>query len=52
MSGVIAGGWGYVTSAYCVTALVLIAYSTSVLWRYRSERIRAERERHLRGERT
>lgn len=31
MSGVVAGGWGYVAAAYGVTAAVLAAYAVS-LW--------------------
>ena len=44
MSGVIAGGWEFVTAAYSVTALVLVGYAASVVLRYRRERQRADRE--------
>lgn len=41
MSGMIAGGWEFVWSAYGITAAVLILYTVSVLARYRSENRRA-----------
>ena len=44
MSGVIAGGWEFVTVAYSVTVLVLVGYTVSVVLRYRRERERADRE--------
>jgi heme exporter protein D len=47
MSGVVAGGWGFVTAAYTVTVLVLLGYTVSVLLRHRIERRRADRERPL-----
>ena len=47
MSGVVTGGWGFVTAAYTVTVLVLLGYTVSVLLRYRIERRRAVRERPI-----
>jgi hypothetical protein len=44
MSGVIGGGWEFVTAAYSVSALLFIGYTASVLLRYRGERRRAARE--------
>ena len=44
MSGTIVGGWEFVATAYAVTLLALVAYSLSVLQRYRSERRRLTRE--------
>ena len=44
MSGVLEGGWGFVTAAYVVTALVLCGYAVSVHVRYRAELRRAARE--------
>jgi hypothetical protein len=40
----IQGGWEFVVAAYCVTAVVLGAYATSVFLRFRSEKQRAARE--------
>ena len=37
-SGVISGGWTFVSAAYIITALVLGGYAWSVLMRYRRER--------------
>ena len=37
MSGMIAGGWKYVFSAYSVTAIVLTIYGVSVIARLRNE---------------
>lgn len=42
--GYIEGGWEYVGTAYVLTAVVLAGYATSVIWRLRSERRKAERE--------
>jgi hypothetical protein len=44
MTGVVHGGWGFVWTAYAVTATVFILYSLSVFWRYRAERARARRD--------
>lgn len=44
-AGVISGGWEYVTAAYVVSLIVLSGYALSVVWRYRAEFRRAERER-------
>lgn len=44
MSGVVEGGWEFVTAAYLVTAAVFVAYATSVFLRYRTEKRRAARE--------
>lgn len=51
MSGVVEGGWEFVTAAYVVTATVFIAYATSVFLRYRTEKRRAagEARREARG---
>jgi hypothetical protein len=35
--GVIAGGWSYVTAAYAISTLVLVAYAWSLLQRWRAE---------------
>ncbi len=40
MNGAIHGGWGYVWTAYGVTALMLIGYAVSVWLRLRAERRR------------
>lgn len=40
MTGVIEGGWEFVWAAYAVTTIVFVAYSLSVLSRYRKERNR------------
>jgi hypothetical protein len=42
--GMIQGGWEFVVAAYSVSAVVLLAYATSIHLRYRAERARAERE--------
>ena len=44
MSGVLQGGWEYVTAAYAVTAVILLAYVASVVARYRAEAARRDRE--------
>jgi hypothetical protein len=44
MSGVLQGGWEFVTAAYAVTAVILGAYVASVLVRYRAESARRDRE--------
>jgi heme exporter protein D len=43
-SGVLQGGWEFVTAAYAVTAVVLVSYALSVVARYRTESRRRERE--------
>ena len=45
MSGVIAGGWEYVTAAYVASAVILLGYAFSVFWRYRRERSRRDAAR-------
>ena len=40
MSGVIEGGWEFVWAAYTVTTIVFLAYTGSVISRYRKERKR------------
>ena len=42
MSGVIEGGWEYVTAAYVASAVILLGYAFSVYWRYRRERSRRD----------
>ena len=42
MSGVLAGGWEFVTAAYAVTAVILVAYAASVVARYRAEAARRD----------
>jgi hypothetical protein len=44
LSGILEGGWEYVTLAYSVSVLVLGGYAISVFVRFRSERARSERE--------
>jgi hypothetical protein len=44
VSGVISGGWEFVTAAYAVSAFVFVGYTVSVLLRYRAERRRAARQ--------
>jgi hypothetical protein len=44
--GVITGGWEFVTAAYVLSFVVLSCYTLSVVWRFRAEARRAERERH------
>ncbi len=38
MRGVIEGGWEFVWSAYTVTTIVFLAYTASVISRYRKSR--------------
>jgi len=38
MNGIIQGGWGFVWSAYGVTAFVLLFYTASVIMRYQKSR--------------
>ena len=40
--GVVQGGWEFVTAAYTLTAVILLAYTASVIARYRSEAARRE----------
>jgi hypothetical protein len=42
-SGVISGGWEFVTAAYTITAIVLGGYIVSVLSRFAKEREAAKR---------
>ncbi|MFN2237876.1 MAG: hypothetical protein ABR524_00655 [Thermoanaerobaculia bacterium] len=44
MSGVIEGGWGFVWAAYGLSAFIFVAYTGSVIARYRAERSRKDRE--------
>jgi hypothetical protein len=43
-SGVIQGGWEYVTAAYAISVVILTAYVASVVLRYRAEKARRQRE--------
>jgi hypothetical protein len=43
--GVISGGWEFVTAAYLLSLVVLSSYALSVVWRYRAEVRRTERDR-------
>jgi hypothetical protein len=43
-TGVVTGGWEYVAAAYAVSGVILAGYVASVVWRYRAERARRERE--------
>ena len=42
MSGILTGGWEYVTAAYVVSLVILVSYTVSVVLRYRSEVRRVE----------
>ena len=42
MSGVIQGGWEFVSAAYIASAVILLGYAFSVIWRYRRERSRRD----------
>ena len=42
-TGVLTGGWEYVTAAYLVSLVILVSYTASVVLRYRAEVRRAER---------
>jgi ATP-dependent helicase YprA (DUF1998 family) len=44
VSGLLEGGWEFVTLAYSVSALVLGGYAISVFVRFRSETARRKRE--------
>jgi len=39
-TGVIVGGWEYVIAAYIASAVILLGYACSVVWRYRREQTR------------
>ncbi len=43
-SGVLSGGWEYVTAAYVISGVILAGYAVSVVWRYRAELARRRRE--------
>jgi len=45
MTGVIKGGWEYVIAAYLASAVILLGYAGSVVWRYRRERSRRDAPR-------
>ena len=45
MSGILSGGWEFVWAAYGATAAVLLGYTLSLVLRFRSERLRSEREK-------
>jgi len=36
-TGVIQGGWEFVIAAYVASAVILLGYAVSVVWRYRRE---------------
>jgi len=40
--GVIQGGWEFVTAAYVASAVILLGYAFSVIWRYRRRRSRRD----------
>ncbi len=42
MTGVVQGGWEFVTAAYVVSAVVLLGYAAAVLRAYRAERSKEE----------
>jgi len=42
MSGVIEGGWEYVTAAYVASVVILLGYALSVYRRHRRERSRRD----------
>lgn len=44
-TGVLGGGWEFVTAAYVLSLVVLGSYALSVVWRFRAEIRRAERQR-------
>ena len=44
-TGVLTGGWEYVTAAYVVSLVILVSYTASVVLRYREEVRRVERAR-------
>ena len=46
MNGIVTGGWGFVWSAYLVTAILLGAYAASTIVRFRASR---EERRHKQG---
>ncbi len=44
MSGMIVGGWGYVWSAYAITAGALLFYGVTLITRLREETSRSRME--------
>jgi hypothetical protein len=44
VTGVVQGGWEFVTAAYVITAVILVSYVVSVFIRYRAETARRDRE--------
>jgi hypothetical protein len=42
-TGILTGGWEYVTAAYVVSLVILVSYTASVVLRYRAEARRAQR---------
>jgi hypothetical protein len=42
-TGVLEGGWEFVTAAYVITAVILVSYAVSVIARYRAEAGRRDR---------
>lgn len=42
-TGVLEGGWEFVTAAFAATAVILVSYTLSVIARYRAETARRER---------
>ena len=44
VTGVVQGGWEFVTAAYVITAVILSSYVVSVFVRYRAEKTRRDRE--------
>lgn len=44
VTGVLEGGWEFVTAAYVITAVILVSYVVSVFTRYRAEKARRDRE--------
>lgn len=43
MNGVLSGGWEFVWGAYGITAVVLVGYTLSLLFRMRGESARRRR---------
>lgn len=43
-SGVVTGGWEFVTAAYVLSAVILVSYALSVVARYRAEAARRGRD--------
>jgi hypothetical protein len=44
VTGVVQGGWEFVTAAYVITAVIMLSYVVSVFARYRAEKARRNRE--------